>query len=66
VGERGEKEQDMLQDVGERTLASFVENQSGTLAKSGMLLLCTKYPRIRFAAGCIVVNQGIDKAVSEE
>jgi len=56
----------MRERVDSGTLSGVSENYSYSLTKLRVLLFCMKYPKLKFTAECVAVNQGIDRVVLEE
>ena len=49
----------MIKDVDRERLSDFWENHNDTLAKLRVLLFCMKYPKLKFTAECVAVNQEV-------
>jgi hypothetical protein len=56
----------MIESVDSGILSSVSENHSYSLTRLRVLLFCMKYPKLKFTAECVAVNQGIDRVVLEE
>ena len=56
----------MIKGVDSGIRSGIRENHSDSLTKLRVLLFCMKYPKLKFTAECVAVNQGVDKVVLEE
>ena len=65
MGSKGGKEWTVISSVGSERLSDVWENHSGPLAKLRVLLFCMKYPKLKFTAEWVAVNQGIEEVVLE-
>lgn len=66
VGEKGKIEHTMTEGV-ESTVLSGVSGSYGhSLNILRVLLFCMKYPKLKFTAECVAVNQGVDRVVLEK
>ncbi len=56
----------MITNVDQEKLSSVRQNDIDTLAKLRVFLFCMKYPKLKFTAECLAVNQAVDKVVLEK
>jgi hypothetical protein len=63
---KGGKECDMSEGVDKEVLSSVWENHNHSLNKLRVLLFCMKYPKLKFTAECVAVNQGEDRVVLDK
>jgi hypothetical protein len=56
----------MTESVESEVLSGVCESYGHSLDILRMLLFCMKYPKLKFTAECVVVNQGVDRVVLEK
>ena len=56
----------MTKGVDSEVLSGGWGNYSHALTRLRMLLFCMKYPKLKFTAECVAVNQGVDRVVLEK
>jgi hypothetical protein len=66
VGKRGKKECNMTEGVESEVLSGVCGSYGHSLDILRVLLFCMKYPKLKFTAECIAVNQGVDRVVLEK
>ena len=66
MGKRGREECIMPEGVEPQVLSEIRESHEHRLDILRMLLFCMKYPKLKFTAECVAVNQGLDRIVSEK
>jgi len=56
----------MTEGVESEVLSGVYGNYGHSLNILRVLLFCMKYPKLKFTAECVAVNQGVDRVVLEE
>jgi hypothetical protein len=66
VGKKGKEECTMTEGVESELLSGVYGNYGHSLNILRVLLFCMKYPKLKFTAECVAVNQGMDRVVLEK
>jgi hypothetical protein len=66
VGKKGKKERTMTESVESEVLSGVCGSYGHSLDVLRVLLFCMKYPKLKFTAECVAVNQGVDRVVLEK
>jgi hypothetical protein len=66
VGKKGKKECTMTKGVESEVLSGVYSNYGHSLNLLRVLLFCMKYPKLKFTAECVALNQGMDRVVLEK
>jgi hypothetical protein len=66
VGKRGKKECTMTEGVESEVLSGVCGSYGHSLDILRVLLFCMKYPKLKFTAECVAVNQGVDRVILEK
>jgi hypothetical protein len=65
-GKRVKKEHTMRESVESEILSGVSRSHGHSLNILRVLLFCMKYPKLKFTAECVAVNQGVDRAALEK
>ena len=66
VGKKGKIECTMRESVESEVLSGVSKNYGHSLNILRVLLFCMKYPKLKFTAECVAVNQGVDRVALEK
>jgi hypothetical protein len=66
VGKKGKRECTMTDGVESELLPGVCGSYAHSLNILRVLLFCMKYPKLKFTAECVAVNQGVDSVVLEK
>ena len=66
MGKKGKIECTMTKSVESEVLSGVSESYGHSLNILRVLLFCMKYPKLRFTAECVAVNQGVDRVALEK
>jgi hypothetical protein len=66
VGKKGGKECTMTEGVELEVLSGACGSHGHSLNRLRVLLFCMKYPKLKFTAECVAVNQGVDRVILEK
>jgi hypothetical protein len=66
VGKKGRKERTMTESVESEVLSGVSRSYGHSLNILRVLIFCMKYPKLKFTAECVAVNQGVDRVALEK
>jgi hypothetical protein len=66
VGKKGKMERTVTECVESEVLSGVSGSYGHSLNILRVLLFCMKYPKLKFTAECVAVNQGVDRVVLEK
>jgi hypothetical protein len=66
VGKKGKMEHIMTEGVESELLSGVYGSYGHSLNILRVLLFCMKYPKLKFTAECVAVNQGVDRVALEK